>query len=101
MKRKTKNFKIEEDTRRKLEINQYGRLLSLRPSIVHNSKKTYNRQQNKKEASYQIDTSFFISHYFVSFPLQLLHHQLLYMKHIHFLCKPLFQLQFQKVLNIA
>ena len=50
MKRKNKNFKFEEDARRKQEIEQYGRLLSLRPSVVHRSKKTYNRQENKKES---------------------------------------------------
>jgi len=60
MKRKTSNFNFEEAARRKHEIEQYGKLVSLRPSIVHKSKKTYNRQQNKKEASKQLDSSFFI-----------------------------------------
>lgn len=58
--KKKKNFKFEEDARRKLEIEQYGKLVSLRPSVTHKSKKTYNRQQNKKEVSNQLDSSFFI-----------------------------------------
>lgn len=33
-----------EDARRKNEIAMYGKLVSLRPSIVHNTKKTYSRK---------------------------------------------------------
>lgn len=57
-KNKTKNFNFQEDARRKMEIEQYGKILSLRPSVCHKSKKAYDRKQNKKEVSRQLDTSF-------------------------------------------
>lgn len=57
-KKKTKNFNFQEDARRKMEIEQYGKLLSLRPSVCHKSKKVYDRKQNKKEVSNFLDTSF-------------------------------------------
>lgn len=61
-KKRNQNLKFAESARRKNEIEQYGKLLSLRPSVVHNSKKTYNRQKNKKEASILMETSFFIQY---------------------------------------
>jgi len=62
MKRKTKNFNFEEDARRKAEIEQYGKLLSLRPSVVHKSKKKYDRKAYKKESMKLLTDSFFILH---------------------------------------
>ena len=56
---KKKNFHLEEDARRKAEISQYGRLLSLRPSVYHKNKKAYDRKNNKKEVLRQMDSSFF------------------------------------------
>lgn len=59
-KQKTNNFHFVEDARRKHEIEQYGRLLSLRPSVVHKSKKVYDRKNNKKELSKHLDNSYFL-----------------------------------------
>lgn len=61
MKKKTKNsnFNFVEDARRKQEIEQYGKMVSLRPSVVHKSKKIYNRKNNKKELSNFLDNSYF------------------------------------------
>ena len=57
---KTKtNTKFAEAARRQNEIHTYGKLISLRPSCVHKSKKTYNRKNNKKEISKQMEISFF------------------------------------------
>lgn len=64
-KKRNQNLKFAESARRKNEIEQYGRLLSLRPSVVHKSKKNYNRQKNKKEASIQMETSFLLLMYFL------------------------------------
>ena len=60
---KKKNFHLEEDARRKAEISQYGRLLSLRPSVYHKNKKAYDRKNNKKEVLRQMDSSFFFFHF--------------------------------------
>ena len=48
MKRKKKynSLKFSEKIRRDKELEEYGRILSLRPSKVHESKKKYRR--NKK-----------------------------------------------------
>lgn len=62
MKHKTKNFNLEEDARRKSEIEQYGRLLSLRPSVVHKAKNKYDRNTHKKESMKLLTDSFFILH---------------------------------------
>ena len=48
-KKKTKKKKIEnvtlaEKVRRENELKEYGRILSLRPSIVHKDKTKYNRK---------------------------------------------------------
>lgn len=58
--KKLTNFSFAQEARRKQEIEQYGRILSLRPSSVHKSKKDYNRQKMKKETSQYFDVSFFI-----------------------------------------
>ena len=39
--------KFAEEDRRKLEIETYGKLVSLRPSIYMDSKKKYNRKKFK------------------------------------------------------
>ncbi len=53
MKRKKKysSQKISEEIRREREISEYGKLLSLRPSKVHKSKKKYTRKQKYKNIS--------------------------------------------------
>ena len=48
MKRKKKN-KIMEKIRREIELSQYGKLVSLRPSVAHKSKKIYSRQEKHHE----------------------------------------------------
>ena len=50
MARKTTK-KLAEHARRQQELEQYGRLLSLRPSIAHKNKKKYTRKDKswKKE----------------------------------------------------
>jgi len=47
-KRKKKKYnsqKLSEAARREQEIKDCGRILSLRPSVVHTSKKTYKRDK--------------------------------------------------------
>lgn len=46
------SLKYAEAERRKKELESYGRLLSLRPSIVMKNKKKYNRKRLKQ---YDID----------------------------------------------
>lgn len=38
------NTRFAERARRENEIEQYGRMVSLRPSVVHNAKKNYSRK---------------------------------------------------------
>lgn len=52
MSRKNKSIKYAEAERRKREIEEYGKLVSLRPSIIMENKKKYNR---KKLKQYDID----------------------------------------------
>ena len=52
-KKKTKKKKIEnvtlaEKVRRENELKEYGRILSLRPSVVHRDKTKYNRKSKHK-----------------------------------------------------
>ena len=56
--RKT-DIHFAEAARRKEEIAKYGKIVSLRPSVAHKSKKNYDRNQHKKETSKQIDASYF------------------------------------------
>ena len=42
------NLKYAEAERRKKELESYGKLLSLRPSIVMKNKKKYNRKRLKQ-----------------------------------------------------
>jgi hypothetical protein len=49
--KKTHNAKFSEEARRKEEISSYGKMVSLRCSCVHKSKKDYNRQEYKKKTS--------------------------------------------------
>lgn len=53
-------YKFAESARRANEIKQYGKILSLRPSCTHKSKKDYNRNNKKKEISMALETSFFL-----------------------------------------
>lgn len=46
-KKKYSSLKISEKFRRLKELEEYGKLFSLRPSRVHESKKKYNRKNNK------------------------------------------------------
>lgn len=50
-KRKNKNFnqKQSEKSRRDSEIKEYGKIVSLRPSVVMKSKKDYKRKWNLKD----------------------------------------------------
>jgi hypothetical protein len=48
-KKKIKVTNLAEKIRRENELKQYGRLLSLRPSIEHKSKKVYNRKEKHKD----------------------------------------------------
>lgn len=48
-KKKIKVINLAEKVRRENELKQYGRLLSLRPSIEHKSKKVYNRKEKHKK----------------------------------------------------
>ena len=48
-KKKFNNIKIAEQIRRENELQKYGKLLSLRPSVVHKDKKKYTRKQKHKE----------------------------------------------------
>lgn len=48
-KKKIKVTNLAEKVRRENELKQYGRLLSLRPSIEHKSKKIYNRKEKHKD----------------------------------------------------
>jgi hypothetical protein len=53
-KKKTKKKKIENVTlagkvRRENELKEYGRILSLRPSVAHKDKTKYNRKSKYKD----------------------------------------------------
>ena len=48
-KKKIKVTNLAEKVRRENELKQYGRLLSLRPSIEYKSKKIYNRKEKHKD----------------------------------------------------
>lgn len=55
---KNQNVTFAERARRTNEIAQYGRLLSLRPSVVHNTKKNYSRKDKSwKNSSFNLDFS--------------------------------------------
>ena len=55
MKRKKySSQKASESIRRGSEISEYGKLLSLRPSKVHESKKKYKRQPKHKNDNEEI-----------------------------------------------
>ena len=47
-KKKFNSQKASESIRRKQELEQYGKLLSLRPSITHKDKTKYTRKQKHK-----------------------------------------------------
>ena len=52
MKKKKKKVSVKtlaEKVRRENEIKEYGRILSLRPSIIHKDKTKYNRKTKHKE----------------------------------------------------
>ena len=49
--RKIDKTKFSEEARRKEEISSYGKMVSLRCSCVHKSKKDYDRQEYKKKTS--------------------------------------------------
>lgn len=62
-KKKTKKKKIEnvtlaEKVRRENELKEYGRILSLRPSVEHKDKTKYNRKtKHKNDTSLHFDIS--------------------------------------------
>lgn len=48
--KKKKNIKtLAEKVRRENELKEYGRILSLRPSLVHKDKTKYNRKNKHRE----------------------------------------------------
>lgn len=47
-KKKKKKFSLAEKVRRDNELAQYGRILSLRPSIIHKNKRNYTRKEKHK-----------------------------------------------------
>ena len=47
-KKKIENVTLAEKVRRENELKEYGRILSLRPSIVHADKTKYNRKTKHK-----------------------------------------------------
>ena len=48
--KKKKNIKtLAEKVRRENELKEYGRILSLRPSIAHKDKTKYNRKAKHRE----------------------------------------------------
>ena len=48
-KKVVKNVTLAEKARRENELKEYGRILSLRPSLVHIDKTKYNRKRDKYE----------------------------------------------------
>lgn len=48
-KKKRKRVKFAEKVRRENELKQYGRILSLRPSIEHKDKTKYDRKKMKQD----------------------------------------------------
>lgn len=62
---KNKNFNFAQNARRQNELQQYGKIISLRPSISHKSKKSYDRKNNKKEISKQLEISYFFFNIYI------------------------------------
>ena len=61
-KKKKKAFsglKAAEKARREAEIAEYGRVLSLRPSVVHESSKNYRRAKEKETIRREVSGDFF------------------------------------------
>ena len=57
-KKKFKKGKLAEKVRRENELKEYGRILSLRPSVVHKDKTKYNRKtKHKNDTSLHSDIS--------------------------------------------
>lgn len=48
-KKKFKKGTLAEKVRRENELKEYGRILSLRPSIAHKDKTKYNRKNKHRE----------------------------------------------------
>ena len=48
-KKKIENITLAEKVRRENELKDYGRILSLRPSLVHKDKTKYNRKSKYKD----------------------------------------------------
>jgi hypothetical protein len=47
-KKKIENVTLAEKVRRENELKEYGRILSLRPSVAHRDKTKYNRKSKHK-----------------------------------------------------
>ena len=57
-KKKFKKGTLAEKVRRENELKEYGRILSLRPSLVHKDKTKYNRKtKHKNDTSLHSDIS--------------------------------------------
>jgi len=48
-KKKIENVTLAEKVRRETELKEYGRILSLRPSVAHRDKTKYNRKSKYKD----------------------------------------------------
>lgn len=48
-KKKIKNVTLAEKVRREDELKEYGRILSLRPSVAHRDKTKYNRKNKHRD----------------------------------------------------
>ena len=48
-KKKIENVTLAEKVRRENELKEYGRILSLRPSVEHRDKTKYNRKSKYKD----------------------------------------------------
>ena len=57
-KKKFKKGTLAEKVRRENELKEYGRILSLRPSVAHKDKTKYNRKtKHKNDTSLHFDIS--------------------------------------------
>jgi hypothetical protein len=66
-KKKFSGQKASEKVRREQELADYGRILSLRPSVTHESYKDYKRAREKEIARREISSDDFFSYRLIIF----------------------------------
>ena len=67
-KKKFSGQKASEKARREQELADYGRILSLRPSVTHESSKDYKRAREKEIARREMSSDdFFLFFFFLPF----------------------------------